>query len=256
MLLRAKHSCILAALPFAAACSSQADTQYRGEPLATITGTVQPQANVPPPGPSNVALLWAEDCYGPNAKPAECAPRRHLGTHVPVQGQFPASFTLSVYTPPPDERMIDCGPGRIAVAVIAVVKQEADTSNLQMSDIVGATIEFEVLYADRDIGSVRRGAPCDGILPGPISAGYHLARKRSESDMMALAQASDACWEQCHGDCDPIKDCPDGFQFYEWAPDGFATPITLFLGMPPQPSSPPPAPPTPTPSAPPPPKGP
>jgi len=77
-------SCLL---PAAAACNSYGGSDYPGEPIAVIRGSVEPSelraalllVDTPAEGPDPVGLVDVE-----------------------TEGGFPASFTLNLYEPPPE----------------------------------------------------------------------------------------------------------------------------------------------------------
>src|SRR4051794_28772406 len=98
MLGRNLQLCLLATLLPLAACGAQADSTYRGTPLAQLHGSVQTSttsALTTAPPPLEAALLWGGTPPGADAKVA--ISRREVGTSVPVSGQFPAQFALQVF---------------------------------------------------------------------------------------------------------------------------------------------------------------
>jgi hypothetical protein len=131
------------------ACSSQADTTYRGVPLATLQGTVLTSGPGAPP-PVDVALAWGQwisgkDALNPNA----------VANLVPVTGQFPSAFSLQLFTPPSDADLIPCGGSshaHVGTATILAVRTGVAPSALKASDVYGRADDFEVIYADSDLG--------------------------------------------------------------------------------------------------------
>jgi hypothetical protein len=104
-----------------AACDAQAGSQYGGEPLLTMTGSVTLELNVANEDELIPALGFADFDSQMYIVPAE------------VEGEFPAAFTLRVYQPPPPGAIQELpaqypdGP-RIAVGYIAAVT--ADTPSM------------------------------------------------------------------------------------------------------------------------------
>ena len=74
-----------------AACQPQAETSYPGEPLVTLQGQVKSNGSSLP---LEAAMLWQRG-DPPSTNDVE------LATRAPVQAGFPASFTISIYQPPP-----------------------------------------------------------------------------------------------------------------------------------------------------------
>lgn len=184
----------LATSAVVAACGAQADPTYRGEPLARIRGIVVSKQTVQPP-PLDVALVWKSFLLenGSGATPLNA--RQSVATRAAVSGQFPASFTVDVMTPPPSEVMVACHPGdpsrpsRFAVAAVLGIRQTADGGNVQASDIFGQAPGFLVVYADSDIG--RSACPVlSPITAVALSPGYHLLQKVSP-EAFALDPSSD-----------------------------------------------------------------
>jgi len=78
-------------LGWCVACDSQADRGYPGEPLVTLRGQVEA---TPPLPPLEAAILW-------QLAPPPAVGDQELATRAPVQGGFPAAFTVRLYQPPP-----------------------------------------------------------------------------------------------------------------------------------------------------------
>ena len=87
MKLRTLFSLTLASSLFAlVGCDSQAEPAYKGEPLATMRGTVTASANAGSNLDGKLVILWA---VLTNREPTV------VGVDAPVSGAFPASFTLT-----------------------------------------------------------------------------------------------------------------------------------------------------------------
>lgn len=165
--------CAAGALSCLLGCAGQADTSYRGEPLARLHGRVEAastQSEEPPP--LAAALIWSQIAPNADAKVAIARPR--LGTSVPVSGGFPASFTLDVYEPPPDGALFSCfpdapqTPGRMGTASVRAIRRGSSPSSGTPFDYFGEVRDFLLVYADADL-------PAESACPGgPLSKGYHL----------------------------------------------------------------------------------
>jgi hypothetical protein len=86
---------VLLAAQFLAGCDSQAGTDYRGEPLLSINGSVVIENQNPP---ENLVPALAFINY--ETRSLDFA-------EVEVAGEFPAQFTLDVFEPPPAGALFD-----------------------------------------------------------------------------------------------------------------------------------------------------
>jgi hypothetical protein len=192
-----------------AACGSQADTNYRGEPLATLSGTVESQSGSAASGPMDAALVWAQVEFSPNAQLIQSI--NWVGESAPVSGQFPASFTLDVYLPPPSSVIIACpsSSGHVAVANIVAVPAgvNINSSNLVQS-VVGEAEQSLLLYLDSDQPAGWTCLPDWGFTFAPTK-GFHLVN-----------MVPNSIQPRAYGSCYPA--------FVE-APGGLQTPVTITL---------------------------
>src|SRR5687768_12932682 len=85
---------ILTAGYFTAGCDAQAGTDYRGESLLSVTGSVAIE-NQDPPDDLIPALAF-------DTRKGD----RFLIEDVEVSGEFPARFSFDVFEPPPKEALI------------------------------------------------------------------------------------------------------------------------------------------------------
>ena len=205
-----------------AACSSQASPSYKGEALAQLHGSVQVDSATPvtPPAPLETALMWSG--VAPYAFGKTTVSRREVGTTVPVSGQFPASFTLEIYTPPPALAMFTCSesgasPGgmrvQVASANVEALLQGADTTDYDYSDLYGQVKDYIILYADADL-------PADNACEiGAVTKGYHLLHYAPDPN----AKLPDVC-STIHAPDDST--CRGPWPYVEVA---MATPLTLVL---------------------------
>jgi hypothetical protein len=153
-----------------AACAPQADTKYRGDPLARLHGRVETSATAGST-PLAAALIWSQ--IAPNADAKASVARPRLGTSVPVSGQFPAEFTLDVYEPPPAGALFTCFPenpaaGRMGTASVRAIRDGASPSSGSPFDFYGDVKDVLVVYVDADL-------PAQSACPGgALTKGYHL----------------------------------------------------------------------------------
>jgi hypothetical protein len=214
-----------------AGCSAQADTTYRGEPLVRLHGTVVNTSGLEPP-PLDAALVWGRFMLDNSAGKTPLNTQQVVASKIAVTGLFPSSFTMQVMTPPPDDVMVACAPGdpthpgRFAVAAILGVRQGADDTNVQATDIFGNAPDFLVVYSDADLA--RGDCPIlSPITTRRLSTGYHLLQALPPDTKWAQREAYDAC-RQAHPS-DAATACettlPDS-DFAE-AGGGLATPIAL-----------------------------
>ena len=89
-----KRTLTLLVVAAAAGCDSQAPSDYQGDALGTIHGTIRNQA-ASAPGAAEVVLLWHLETEDDQEVP--------VAVRTEVEGSFPASFTLDLFEPPPEE---------------------------------------------------------------------------------------------------------------------------------------------------------
>jgi hypothetical protein len=150
-----------------AACDSQADSGYQGETLARITGVVKVDA---PPSASGTkaAIFWSNTASDPDIS---------VGETVPVSGDFPASFTIDVFAPPPDHALNDLtqlgdNETRIGIAYIAAVPADYDVSSNEDPESGWGVSERHVLaYIEDDIVPGTFG---EAFVGGALGAGFHV----------------------------------------------------------------------------------
>jgi hypothetical protein len=165
-------------LPFAfaalSACSGQVGTDYRGVPLLSLTGTVETSSSgAPVPQPVNAAIVWAQLHLDTTGK--ETGEPTLIGSWAPVQGAFPASFTLDIYEPPPAAALNAIDPSltpHLAIGFITALDANADMSQVDPSAVAGGAKDFVVTYLDEDVPGSNDVASL-GMQP---TAGYHLLK--------------------------------------------------------------------------------
>ncbi|HMI93720.1 MAG TPA: hypothetical protein VK509_20240, partial [Polyangiales bacterium] len=189
------------------ACSAQVESDYPGEPLATLRGSVTARASALESVPAvSAGIMWS------TIDPT------FVGERVEVDGSFPATFTLDLFAPPPSEAEAktpvdycvdsetinilasapdDCS-GEVIPAGTAMgfwmgylvaVDSSAAEGKVARPDVAGADVEHVIVYFDRD-DPTQAPLPANptsaqlaqklGLLEpdyvGPHDAGYHLAR--------------------------------------------------------------------------------
>src|SRR4051812_32688588 len=151
----------IAALSGLAACDAQVDSEHQGEVLATIHGDLQ-SMRVSPLEEPEVAVAWAKASVMGGIVGAE---------RVAAEGLFP-KFTLSIYSPPPDEMLdgvdvyADHPPddGKFAVGYIVVGTAATDYARYQ--GWRGVDLHHLLVYLPQDIAA---GGALAAWLGGPAT---------------------------------------------------------------------------------------
>jgi hypothetical protein len=183
-----------ALIAFAGACDSQTTSDYKGEKLATLKGTVSTEVGAATS--AELALLY------PAVFPSNWTDM-HWVNRVPVTGSFPSSFTLDLYAPPPsllqvssyDTNHVD--QYKFSLQTIAAVATNSPTFPVKIGDCILGEPQPKrlfVLYLERDLvdedvapdfkGSIPVGGPFPKASEyfGVTTAGYHLLEVTSVSD--------------------------------------------------------------------------
>ncbi len=164
------------------ACDAQTDPGYQGEPLVTLRGRVESSGELPP---LEAAMLWQRG-------PPPGTEDQQLATRAPVTSGFPASFTLRLYTPPPDAafRTLTTGAPRWARANAAAVPYGLDPAqvpNLPTAHNPSYTYDPEhwVMYLESDVPP---NSLTEWWLGEALGAGYHLVRVLPVPGCLSAAQ--------------------------------------------------------------------
>ncbi|MDI1451595.1 hypothetical protein [Polyangium sp. 6x1] len=234
-----------------AGCDSQVDPTYQGEPLATVQGSVVNDGSAA--SAAEVALIWALPQQNPDGL---------FGTNAAVSGQFPASFTLPIFAPPPDAALItaeETGEDKVGLALILAVEpgtsEGAITGFEQVeANMLGMSEGHVLVYVDHELAP---GSIWESLLGGRPSPGYHLMEvvRKTPEEKAAIqtcyqthSDALNGCYDQCSQmssddydacieACDvqhPEPDCGSGKDTFREAPGGFGTSIEVRLGEPTQ----------------------
>ena len=156
-------------------CDALANTDYVGQPLFTLEGTLAVPATAAEDHVGGLALLWQDSAGagGPGA----------ASTSVPVAIEFPSKFRAAVPVPPPEVarwRFADADVELAEGYVVVVADAAAPVPDPRGTDRVHVLV-----YATAD---VEAGTLAADYLGGPISAGYHL-RRFAVAPAAAAAQA-------------------------------------------------------------------
>ena len=154
---------VLAGLPPAlAGCDPLADSDYVGEPMFTLKGTLVATSK-DAPSASGVALAWQD--------PAAAGGPGIATSVVPVQTELPATVTIHVPLPPPDAARFafDDTDVELAEAFVLLVDDVAVTRPVPR----GIVRDRVVVFATHDVAD---GTQAADYLGGPVGAGYHLRR--------------------------------------------------------------------------------
>lgn len=128
-----------------AGCSAQTDTDYSGEPLATLSGHVV-TGEVTTDEKLVAAVVWTTRDGGVVGLMAATAP---------LQGDFPANFKLDLVQPPPPEafHLDDNGEDEsldVAQGVIAAVPASRVGGVIKEEDIAGVAMDYGLIYFQED----------------------------------------------------------------------------------------------------------
>jgi hypothetical protein len=171
-----------------AACDRQADTDYVGEPIAQIGGTITSSvADVP--GGLVPLISWA----GHTVEVEE----------ADVTLEFPSRFRIDIRRPPSENALNDFTEGgarpdeaRVAFGLIMAMPFEVDEDDLNEDGTTpfGVAERHMIVYAESDVAAGSTGASAVG---GAVSAGFHVVEVVPGED------------PACGGDFDCLRPAPD-----------------------------------------------
>ncbi|WP_437673194.1 hypothetical protein [Sorangium sp. So ce131] len=183
------RSILSLALPILlAACDGQADSDYAGEPLLTLQGTIVNELDEPPAGPVDAVLVW-------NIQGSESG-AENFPVRATVTGSFPAAFTLSMYTPPPENALNDLSEGglvdaRVGIATIEAAPHEGEAGE---GSSLGIDEGHVIVYVESDMDE-------DGFwsnfFGGPLAPGFHVMDVFTREDGNAVDAELQAAFEAC-----------------------------------------------------------
>lgn len=165
---------LLASFALTAGCASQAGPDYEGESLLHVEGNIVNQGSV---APANVAVVldWVTN--------AAASPPLVWGTEAKVQGDFPAAFTLDLFTPPPTDLVFDWLGSTTPIGHAGIYVVQVDDHDEPVATL-GKSPDHEILYVPSDV-------PADspiGAFYGPLTAGYHVMIDSWQPSAEDLAQ--------------------------------------------------------------------
>lgn len=184
-----RRTWVLLLAAIAPGCDQQAGDDYRGEPLARLTGTITSSVD-DPPATLRPLLGWSNTAN----------PGGDTGVveEADVTLEFPSRFHFELYRPPSDEGLNDYTRGgsqpdeaRIGVAHIAAWPAEIDpqAENVDEPELYGIAEHHLLVYLDRD---VQAGTFSAQLLGGELEAGFHV--------MDVIENGEPGCQEDVH-DC-------------------------------------------------------
>ncbi|WP_438038867.1 hypothetical protein [Sorangium sp. So ce128] len=167
-----------------AACGDpQVGSEYPGEALLTVEGTIVNELDVAPAGPVDAVLVWNTQGDVENY-PVQTA----------VTGSFPASFTLSIHAPPQESALNDFSEfGLVDTRVgIATVEAALDEASAGEGTSLGVDEDHVIVYVESEMAE---GGFWSNLFGGQLSPGFHVMDVVSrEGDVDAELQAAfDAC---------------------------------------------------------------
>lgn len=242
MKLRSFFSLALASSLFAlAGCDSQTDPTYKGEPLATVNGTVTASVNAGENLDGKLVILWSVLAVSDDTV---------VGVTAPVSGAFPASFTLPLYDPPPTaalNHLASDGANGLGIGYILVVKADTDVEHLTLANLEGVLLGTA---NDKMIAYVEQpstpGSDAENAA-GPLGTGYrlldvHYATQAEKDAVSACKDAASVAFDSCTAGCNADAaceqncfdtsnaDCGTTHDTLKEAAGGFSTSIAVTLG--------------------------
>ncbi len=168
---------ILAATALGAACGDPlVGEDFLGTPTLTLTGQVTVRPGVPEPSRPRLSLFW----LGFDTTDLS---RSSMEQRVEVENRFPATFSMAVFDPPPDEAMPyhepDDPTARVGVAFLAVYADlnengfmNSNSFDAQGPDqLIGASPHHVLVYASKGLPE---GTETSRLLGLPLEPGYSL----------------------------------------------------------------------------------
>ena len=192
----------------AAGCDAHTGADYRGEPLATLSGEVHLERDSPPPS-DQIEVFYQNYTDYISAK-EEQGPgdliQFVIADSVPVVGDYPASFTLDLFEPPRVEALtdfsIDGDPDERRVG-LAIIASSYDCDDFSPRDggrcIFGGASRMALVWAEDEILPDSVTATFVGTT---LAAGYHLLEYRPN---FATSEEYQSCR---NADPEDPADCP------------------------------------------------
>jgi hypothetical protein len=182
----------LLALPAVSACTAQADGQYQGQALATLSGTLDSQRSTPIQDPE-VSLVWSH--YGEMYD--------LIGAEkVDAKGLLP-QFSLSIYDPPPAEFTDVIDGESYTVGLVAVGSTTTDFT--QADQWYGTDFDRVVVYLP---DGTKPGGTLEAFLHGAQTPGFHVysVKRLTEAERQARLDCVNALPDCCSGPSLPLRE--------------------------------------------------
>jgi hypothetical protein len=169
---------VLAASGMLGCSSAQVAPDYAGEPLAVLQGALSGDAeleSVTTGEGMTVGLVWLVSSPDGSKSPLVAETAR-------TEGEFPFGFRLTLFSPPSlaaesasckDAACEEPSPSPVYQGLVAALDDRADLEHLTPLDILGASLDYGVLYFARD---ANRDDPMDMV--ATLAAAYHVPAER------------------------------------------------------------------------------
>jgi hypothetical protein len=167
----------LLAATLLAGCDGQAGSDYNGQPLAVLKGTVENQSGVPPAQQIDAALLW--HAHGSTSLDTIMG-----ATPVTIDKLFPAVFIITIYLPPPDVAFQQSTLPYAVADVGAIVHGASAADIASGAAVLGRLADPLLFYFKSDVPP--------GLMQeqyGGLKKGYHLISRHQILDPTTLSPA-------------------------------------------------------------------
>lgn len=202
-----------------AACNSQADSDYPGEALLKVQGTIINELDAPPTASVDAVLIWNNGSDPGNDV-------ENFPTRVTVTGGFPATFTLAVYAPPPESSLNDLSEGGLddtRVGIAGISAAESGASGVEGSAL-GVDERHVIVYVESDMAE---GGFWVNFFGQRLAPGFHVMdalphageEQQAAFDACMAAAATEAAQKACNGHDSKIRIRPSA--------EGESTPLTV-----------------------------
>ncbi|WP_437875611.1 hypothetical protein [Sorangium sp. So ce513] len=175
-----------------AACGDpQVGSDYPGESLLTVTGTIVNELGEAPAGSVDAVLVWNTEKNGSDSE--------NLPVRATAVGSFPASFTLSIHEPPPESGLNDfsaLGLEATRVGIGIIVAARSDDYADSEASWLGVDERHVIVYVESEMEEDGAWA---NLFGGPLAPGYHvmdaiprIPGSAVDAEMQAAFDACDA----------------------------------------------------------------
>ena len=185
------RSILSLALPLLlAACGDpQVGSDYPGEALLTVQGTITNELDEAPAGPIDAVLVWNIEKQGDGTE--------NFPVRATAVGSFPASFTLSVHEPPPESGLNDFSElgldgTRVGIGIIVAARSEdyADSEPTWL----GVDEHHVIVYVESEMDE---DGAWSKLFGGPLAPGYHVMDSAPRERGSALYAEGQAAFDAC-----------------------------------------------------------